>query len=67
MKLIIEKVHTELDGFDIYSLFKDDLNTILLDSARDNETLGRYSFIGVNCFLTFKSKGGRCYKGKKSI
>ncbi len=65
MQLIIEKVHTKLDGFDIYSLFKEDLNTILLDSARDEETLGRYSFVGVNSFLTFKSKNGRCYKGEK--
>ena len=62
MKLIIEKIHTELDGFDIYSLFKEDLNTILLDSARDAETLGRYSFIGLNRFLSFKSKNGMCYK-----
>jgi len=65
MKLIIEKIQTKLDGFDIYSLFKEDLTTILLDSARDPETLGRYSFIGVNCFLTFKSKNGRCYKGEE--
>jgi len=65
MKLIIEKIHTKLDGFDIYSLFKEDLNTVLLDSARDAETLGRYSFIGVNCFLTFKSKDGMCYKGEE--
>jgi len=65
MKLIIEQVHTKLDGFDIYSLFKEDLNTILLDSARDEETLGRYSFIGINCFLKFKSKNGRCFKGEE--
>ena len=65
MKLLIEKFHTKLDGFDIYSLFKEDLNTILLDSARDEETLGRYSFIGINCFLTFKSKNGKCYKGEE--
>lgn len=65
MKLQIEKIHTDLDGFDIYSLFKEDLNTILLDSARDEETLGRYSFIGVNCFLTFKSKNGWCHKGEE--
>lgn len=65
MKLIIEKVQTKLDGFDIYSLFKEDLNTILLDSARDAETLGRYSFIGVNRFLSFKSKNGMCYKGEE--
>jgi para-aminobenzoate synthetase component 1 len=63
MKLIIEKIQTKLDGFDIYSLFKEDSNTILLDSARDAETLGRYSFIGVNRFLSFKSKNGMCYKG----
>ena len=65
MKLLIEKVSTKLDGFEIYSLFKEDLNTILLDSARDEKTLGRYSFIGVNCFLTFKSKNGTCYKGEE--
>lgn len=65
MKLLIEKVNTKLDGFEIYSLFKEDLNTILLDSARDEETLGRYSFIGVNCFLKFKSKDGICYKGEE--
>ncbi|MBU3153461.1 aminodeoxychorismate synthase component I [Clostridium estertheticum] len=60
MKLTIEKVHTKLDGFDIYSLFKENLDTILLDSVRDKETLGRYSFIGVNCFFKFKSKNGMC-------
>lgn len=65
MKLLIEKFHTKLDGFEIYSLFKGDLNTILLDSARDEKTLGRYSFIGINCFLTFKSKDGKCYKGEE--
>jgi len=65
MKLQIEKVNTKLDGFDIYSIFKEDLNTILLDSGRDEETLGRYSFIGVNSFLTFKSKNGMCFKGEE--
>ncbi|MBU3144735.1 aminodeoxychorismate synthase component I [Clostridium sp. CF012] len=65
MKLLIEKFHTRLDGFEIYSIFKEDLNTVLLDSARDEETLGRYSFIGVNCFLKFKSKEGICYKGEE--
>jgi para-aminobenzoate synthetase component 1 len=66
MKLLIQEFHTMLDGFDIYSLFKEDLNTILLDSARDAETLGRYSFIGLNCFLTFKSKNGMCFKGEEA-
>ncbi|MEK6266342.1 MAG: aminodeoxychorismate synthase component I [Clostridium sp.] len=65
MKLLIEKIQTKLDGFDIFSLFKEDLNTIILDSARDAEILGRYSFIGLNCFLTFKSKNGTCYKGEE--
>jgi para-aminobenzoate synthetase component 1 len=65
MKLLIEEFYTKLDGFDIYSLFKEESNTILLDSARDEENLGRYSFIGINPFLTFKTKNGWCYKGDK--
>ncbi|MBU3110382.1 aminodeoxychorismate synthase component I [Clostridium lacusfryxellense] len=65
MKLIIEEFNTKLDGFDIYSIFKDDVNTILLDSGRDEKTLGRYSFIGINPFLTFKSKNGMCFKNEE--
>lgn len=59
IEVIIEEVKCQLDAFDIYSIFKDEKNTIILDSGRDFEDMGRYSFIGVNPFLTFKGKGNK--------
>ncbi len=58
---MMEKIATMLEPFDIYSLFKDEINTIFLDSGRDNENKGRYSFIGVNPFLTIKDENGVVY------
>ena len=54
MEIIIEKINTNLDGFELYSIFKEQLNTIFLDSVNEAENLGRYSFIGINPFLTVK-------------
>jgi len=54
MNITLKEIHTKLDAFDIYSSFKDDCNVILLDSARDSENLGHYSFIGLNPFITIK-------------
>ncbi len=60
MQVLIEEIKTELDGFDIYSLFKEDKEVMLLDSGMDSEKLGRYSFIGLNAFSTFKYEDGIC-------
>ncbi|MCT8978068.1 aminodeoxychorismate synthase component I [Clostridium sp. CX1] len=60
MKALIEEIKTELDGFDIYSLFKEDKTVTLLDSGMDYEGLGRYSFIGLNPFSIFKYKNKIC-------
>ncbi len=58
MKATLEKITTELEPFDIYSIFKDQINTVFLDSGRDYEGMGRYSYIGVNPFLTIKGEVG---------
>lgn len=60
MDILIEEIKTVLDAFDIYSLFKADNTVTLLDSGMDAEKLGRYSFIGLNAFSTFKYKNGTC-------
>jgi len=60
MKLVLKEIKTKLEAFDIYSIFKEDRNTILLESGLKDEELGRYSFIGVNSFLTFQWKDGVC-------
>lgn len=61
MKFLIEELKTELDAFDIYSLFKDDKSVTFLDSGMDAENLGRYSFIGLNPFNIFKYENNICY------
>lgn len=49
MEVIIREIKTSLSAFDLYSLFKSE-DVIFLDSAKDPERLGRYSFIGLNPF-----------------
>ncbi|MBC8060142.1 MAG: aminodeoxychorismate synthase component I [Clostridiaceae bacterium] len=56
MKVNLEEIATNLEPFDIYSIFKDENNTAFLDSGRDYQGIGRYSFIGVNPFLTIKEE-----------
>ena len=49
MEILLREIETPLSVFDIYSLFVDE-DIILLDSARDPDGLGRYSFMGINPF-----------------
>lgn len=65
MKPIIVNISSDLDGFDLYTLFKDEPYTALLDSGRDFESLGRYSFIGLNPFITIKSSGDMYWLNSK--
>jgi aminodeoxychorismate synthase component I len=58
MEVLVREIETDLDAFDIYSLFKDDRTAMLLDSGRDAENLGRYSFVGLNPFDTFRNDRG---------
>lgn len=67
MQTFIEEVNTNLDAFDIYSLFKQDKTVSLLDSGMNAENLGRYSFIGLNPFTTFKYENGSCFINGKKI
>lgn len=54
--MLIKKIDTKLDSFQIYTIFKDEKYSFILDSSMDKEKLGKYSFIGFNPFLVFKSK-----------
>ncbi|WP_350343070.1 aminodeoxychorismate synthase component I [Proteinivorax tanatarense] len=55
----IREVKTSLKSFDIYSIFKDKDYSFILDSGMDQDKLGRYSFIGFEPLVTFKSKGDK--------
>lgn len=53
---MIRAIETTLSSFEIYLLLKDYKHSFLLDSGKDENKLGRYSFIGANPFTIFKSK-----------
>lgn len=55
-RVLIKEIKTELNSFEIYSLFKDHEYSFFLDSGMDYEKLGKYSFIGFDPFIVFRSK-----------
>ncbi|MCK4463074.1 MAG: aminodeoxychorismate synthase, component I, partial [Candidatus Omnitrophica bacterium] len=57
MNPIIEEISLSKDAFQIYRSFSDEPYSFFLDSGMDPKKLGRFSFIGTEPFLLFKSKG----------
>lgn len=53
---MIKEIKTKLSPFEIYTIFKDEKNSFILDSGMDFENLGRYSFISSNPFKILKFK-----------
>ena len=51
MGLIKLEFNSKLNAFEVYSLFKNQKDTILLDSSKSDNNLSHYSFIGINPFL----------------
>ena len=53
---MIKEISTKLNSFEIFTIFKDEDNSFILDSAMDEKKLGRYSFISSNPFKVLKYK-----------
>lgn len=53
---MIREISTSLNSFEIYTLFKDDKYSFILDSAISEKKLGRYSFVSSNPFKILKYK-----------
>ena len=53
----IKELNTYYDPFYTYNLFKDNLDSIFLDSSKEDKLLSKYSFIGLNPYKKFTSKG----------
>ncbi|KXZ39733.1 para-aminobenzoate synthetase component 1 [Alkalithermobacter thermoalcaliphilus JW-YL-7 = DSM 7308] len=53
---MISKIQTKLNSFELFTIFKDDNHSFILDSAIDKEKLGRYSIISANPFDIIKIK-----------
>ena len=61
MDFKISEFKTNLDINQIYEIWKDEEDTILLDSSKKDSEYSRYSFIGINKFLKLNSKNGQTY------
>jgi len=54
---IIEEIDTSLNAPEAFEHFKDRPYSFFLDSGMDKQKLGRYSFMGGDPFLVFRSRG----------
>jgi len=57
--VLIEEVANSLNSFELFARFEADAYSFFLDSGMNHEKLGRYSFMGSEPFLIFRSKGER--------
>lgn len=67
MKFNIKEFKTKLSPFDIYSIFKDEKDSVFLDSSKEDKSLSKYSFIGINPIEKFEVVEGKCYVNSLEI
>ena len=65
--LKIKEFHSELNAFEVYNLFKNQKNSILLDSSKEDKNLSKYSFIGINKFMIFETMQSKSYIDGKEV
>lgn len=57
----IKEIDNKLESHEVYSLFKDEKDSIFLDSSKEESEFSLYSFIGINPFKKFISKRDEIY------
>ena len=57
--LLLEEIKTSLDGIDLYELYREMPYSFILDSTLLDHHRGRFSFMGGDPFLIFKSKNNK--------
>ena len=67
MNFKIQEFETTLTIDKVYSIYKEQKNTILLDSSKEDSKYSRYSFIGINSFLEFSSKNNQSYINNQKV
>ena len=63
----IEELEKYYDPFHTYRLFKDFNESIFLDSSKEDMELSKFSFIGINQILNFRSQGNSVYINNEKI
>jgi para-aminobenzoate synthetase component I len=62
VKVLSNTFSANITAFELFLSLKDGHHPFILDSSMDPTRLGRYSFVGVDPFLTFWSKGNTIYQ-----
>ncbi|SHI89480.1 aminodeoxychorismate synthase, subunit I [Clostridium cavendishii DSM 21758] len=57
MTPIVKEIDFRFNAFEAYSLFKEEEDSIFLDSSKEDSEFSRFSFIGINKFKTFRAYG----------
>ncbi|WP_288221347.1 aminodeoxychorismate synthase component I [uncultured Clostridium sp.] len=57
----IREVKINFNPLEVYSVFKNEKDTILLDSSNKDDNLSKFSFIGINSFMSFESKKEKAF------
>lgn len=63
----VREVKINYNPLEVYNVFKDEINTILLDSSKEDKVLSKFSFIGINPFMIFESKGQEAFINKVKV
>ena len=63
----IKELKKNLNPFYVYNIFKDELNSVFLDSSKEDKNLSKFSFIGINPFCNFTYKNGKGYINGEEI
>ena len=65
--LKIREVKIDFNPLEIYNVFKNEKDTILLDSPKEDENLSKFSFIGLNPFMTFEGRKNKAFVDEKEV
>ena len=63
----IKELKNNFNPFYVYKIFKDEKDTVFLDSSKEDKNLSKFSFIGLNPFLNFTYKDNIVYVNGKEI
>lgn len=55
MNIHLKEIKLNLNPCEVYEAFRYEIDTIILDSSKEDEKLSKYSFIGLNPYMTFSS------------
>ncbi|WP_414437471.1 aminodeoxychorismate synthase component I [Clostridium sp.] len=57
----VREVKINFNPLEVYNMFKNEVDTILLDSSKEDKNLSKFSFIGINPFMTFDARGNNSF------